>query len=101
MHSNARVEFFKKMCQATEVPYSVMWISPVYYVNILSMGNPLIPDAEKHLNQNYSENIIEINFVRRKCRRFGFPSVILCNTSGFTNLTNLISVLYCECSDRD
>ena len=38
---------FKKMCQATTVPYSVMWISPRYYVNILSMGNPL-PDAEKH-----------------------------------------------------
>ena len=35
---------FKKMCQATTVPYSVMWISPRYYVN---MGNPLIPDAEK------------------------------------------------------
>ena len=85
MHSNARVEFFKKMCQATEVPYvySVMWISPRYYVNILSMGNPLIPDAEKHLNQNYSENIIEINFVRRKCRRFGFPSVILCKHKRF------------------
>ena len=28
---------FKKICQATTVPYSV-----------LSMGNPLIPDAEKH-----------------------------------------------------
>ena len=38
----------KKMCQATTVPYSVMWISPRYYVNILSIGNPLIPDAEKH-----------------------------------------------------
>ena len=25
---------FKKMCQATTVPYSVMWISPRYYVNI-------------------------------------------------------------------
>ena len=39
---------FKKMCQAATVPYSVMWISPRYYVNIGSMGNPLIPDAEKH-----------------------------------------------------
>ena len=39
---------FKKMCWATTVPYSVMWISPRYYVNILSMENPLIPDAEKH-----------------------------------------------------
>ena len=39
---------FKKMCRATTVPYSVMWISPRYYVNIISMGNPLIPDADKH-----------------------------------------------------
>ena len=39
---------FKKMCRATTVPYSVMWVSPRYYVNILSMGNPLIPDAEEH-----------------------------------------------------
>ena len=39
---------FKKMCRATTVPYSVMWISPRYYSNILSMGNPLIPDDEKH-----------------------------------------------------
>ena len=39
---------FKKLCWATTVHYSVMWISPRYYVNILSMGNPLIPDAEKH-----------------------------------------------------
>ena len=35
---------FKKMCRATTEPYSVMWVSPQYYVNILSMGNPLIPD---------------------------------------------------------
>ena len=39
---------FNKMCWATTVPYSVMWISPRYYENIPSMGNPLIPDAEKH-----------------------------------------------------
>ena len=39
---------FKKKCPATTVPYSVMWIPPRYYVNILSMGDPLIPDAEKH-----------------------------------------------------
>ena len=39
---------FKKTCRATTVPYSVMWISPRYYVNIGSMGNPLIPDAKKH-----------------------------------------------------
>ena len=38
----------KKTCQATRVPYSVMWISPRYYASIGSMGNPLIPDAEKH-----------------------------------------------------
>ena len=34
---------FKKTCRATTVPYSVMWISPRYYVNIGSMGNPIIP----------------------------------------------------------
>ena len=45
-----QIGIFKKMCQATTVPNSVMWISPRYYVNILSMGNPLIiPDAEKHI----------------------------------------------------
>ena len=46
MYSSAKMEF-KKMCQATTVPYSVMWISPQYYVNIGSMGNPLLPNAEK------------------------------------------------------
>ena len=35
---------FKKTFRATTVPYSVMWISPPYYVNIGSMG---ITDAEK------------------------------------------------------
>ena len=39
---------FKKTCWATTVPYSVTWISPRYYVNIGSVGNPLIPDAEKY-----------------------------------------------------
>ena len=39
---------FKKICWATMVLYSVMWISPRHYVNILSMGTPLIPDAEEH-----------------------------------------------------
>ena len=48
MHSIAKMEFLRKKCRATTVPYSVMWISPRYYVNILSMGDPLIPDAEKH-----------------------------------------------------
>ena len=38
---------FKKTCSATTVPYSIMWISPRLYVHIGSMGNPLIPDAEK------------------------------------------------------
>ena len=38
---------FKKTCWATMVPYSVMWVSPRYYVNIGIMGNPLTPDAEK------------------------------------------------------
>ena len=39
---------FEKTCQATMVSNSVMWISPRYYVHNESMGNPLIPDAEKH-----------------------------------------------------
>ena len=43
-----QIGIFKKMCRATTVPNSVMWISPRYYVNILIMGNPLIPDAKKH-----------------------------------------------------
>ena len=48
---------FKKTCRATMVPYSVMWISPRYYVNNGSMGNPLIPDAKKHaLRPFYSLN---------------------------------------------
>ena len=37
---------FKKTCRAKAVPYSVMWISPQYYVHIGSIGNPLIPDTE-------------------------------------------------------
>ena len=49
---------FKKTCRATTVPYSVMWISPRYYVHIGSMGNPLIPDAGKHaLPPFYSLNL--------------------------------------------
>ena len=39
---------FKKTCRATTVPYAVMWIFPRFCVHIGSMGNPLIPDAEKH-----------------------------------------------------
>ena len=46
--SQCQSGIFKKMFQATMVPYSVMWISSPYYVNILSLGNPPIPDAEKH-----------------------------------------------------
>ena len=70
MHSNAKNVIFKKACQATTVTYSVMWISPRYFVHIGSIGNPLIPDAEKQalqpfyqfvVNQNYSEYIIEID----------------------------------------
>ena len=50
--------FFKKTCQAATVAYSVMWISPRYYVHNGSMGNPLIPDAEKHsLLPFYSLNL--------------------------------------------
>ena len=37
---------FKKTCRATTVPYSVMWISPRYFVHIGNIGNPLIADAE-------------------------------------------------------
>ena len=29
---------FKEMCRATTVPYSVMWVSPRYYVNICKYG---------------------------------------------------------------
>ena len=36
---------FKKTCWETIVPYSDMWISPQYFVNIGSLGNPQIPDA--------------------------------------------------------
>ena len=48
---------FKKMRRATTVPYSVMWISPRYYVNIQSMGNPLIPDAGEFKNRYVKANI--------------------------------------------
>ena len=44
---------FKITCRATTVPYSDMWISPRYFVNIGSMGNPLIPDAEIHALQPF------------------------------------------------
>ena len=54
---------FKKMCQATTVPYSVMWISPPYYANILSMGNPLIPEAEKHF-----EALLHSEFKKWVCK---------------------------------
>ena len=41
---------FKKTCRrATRVPYSVMWISPLYYIHNGSMGNPVIPESEKHV----------------------------------------------------
>ena len=58
MRSNAKME---------KVPYSVMWISPRYYVHNGSIMNPLIPGAEKHslwqfvVNQNYSVYIDQIN----------------------------------------
>ena len=39
---------FMKTCRVTTVSYSVMWISHRYYVNIGSMGNPLIPNPEKN-----------------------------------------------------
>ena len=49
-----QIGIFKKILRifgifrATTVHHSVMCISPRYYVNIVSIGNPLIPDAEKH-----------------------------------------------------
>ena len=43
----------KKMCRAATVPYSVMWISPRYYVHIGSMGHPLTTDNEKHALQPF------------------------------------------------
>ena len=46
MHSNAKIEFLRK-CVGQQW-YPIQWISPQYYVNILSMVNPLIPDVEKH-----------------------------------------------------
>ena len=39
------------------VPYSFMWISPQYYVQIGSTGNPLIPDAEHALRLFYLLNL--------------------------------------------
>ena len=49
---------FKKTCWTTVVPYSVMWISPRYCVHHVSMGNPLIPEAEKYpLRPFYSLNL--------------------------------------------
>ena len=48
---------FEKMCRATTVPDSVMWLTPRYYVNILSMGNPLIPDAGEFKNRYVKANI--------------------------------------------
>ena len=44
---------FKKTCRETTVPYSVMRIPSRYYVHIGSMGNPLIPDSEKHALQPF------------------------------------------------
>ena len=32
---------FKKTCQATKVPYSVIWISPCYNIHNGSMGSPI------------------------------------------------------------
>ena len=51
---------FKKTCRATTVPCSDMWISPRYYVNIGSMGNPLIPNAEKHALQPFCSLNLQI-----------------------------------------
>ena len=53
MHSNAKMELLRNV----SVPYSVMLISPRYHVNILSMGNPLIPDASEFKNRYVTANI--------------------------------------------
>ena len=51
---------FKKTCRATKVPYSVMWISPRYYVHNGSIMNPLIPVAEKHSLRQFSSLNLKI-----------------------------------------
>ena len=45
---NAKMEFFRKPVLQQRYQSTVMLISPRLYVHIGSMGNPLIPDAEKH-----------------------------------------------------
>ena len=41
MHSNANMKFLRKCVGQQRYPIQ-------YYENIPSLGNPLIPDAEKH-----------------------------------------------------
>ena len=52
---------FKKTSRATTVPNSVMWNSPRYYVNIGSVGNPLIPDSEKQALRPFYSLTLEID----------------------------------------
>ena len=54
MHSNAKMELLRK-CVGTL--FSYVDLSPRYYVNILSMGNPLIPDASEFKNRYVTANI--------------------------------------------
>ena len=57
-YSNAKMKLLRKRVgQQRYPPYSVMWISPRCYVNILSMGNPLIPDAGEFKNRYVKANI--------------------------------------------
>ena len=55
----------KKTCRATTVPYSIMWISPQCYVNIGSMGHPLINPVLrlKTLSQTCVGGISHLNLV--------------------------------------
>ena len=46
---------FKKICRATTVTYSVIHVDlPSIFTHIESMGNPLIPEAEKHALQPFT-----------------------------------------------
>ena len=47
MHSNAKVEFLRKCVRQQRYPIQLCGsLLDIMFTNILSMGNPLIPDAE-------------------------------------------------------
>ena len=92
---------------------------PLYTVYTLKYGDSLITDADLTcftavlltgfktrsvnaninfvLNQNNSECIFEINLQGENVEDLEFPTFVLCKHKRrlFTNLTSLISVLYC------